>query len=181
MLRKKSRWSLIFPAQIHCTWLLKGEIYPWDHPPHTSDFFSAFSLKEHGFHRMFFQNESEMYFWVTMLLFCYFFSSSSQQFLLTAWYCLLYEADDITWTSRSVRSRIAFTSSARLLQSLQMSERAQKVSLAVNIKRGKAVAVFKGSLKRGNKIPWRQQWSRRAAQLGCTLLLSWHPEVFHQQ
>lgn len=34
-----------------------------------------------------------------------------------------------------------------------MSERAQKVSLAVNIKRGKAVAVFKGSLKRGNKIP----------------------------
>jgi len=71
MLRKKSRWSLIFRAQIHCTWLLKGKIYPWVHPPHTPDFIYAFSLKEPAFHRMFFQNKSEVYFWATMLLFCY--------------------------------------------------------------------------------------------------------------
>lgn len=52
--------------------------------------------------------------------------------------------------------KIAFTSSVCLLQSLQMNKRTQeqdrsrlqKVSVTVNIKYGKAVAVLKGGLKR---------------------------------
>lgn len=65
MCKKESRWSSIFPAQIHCTWLLQGKIYSWVHPPHSSSLISALSLKEQAFHGMFFQNESQTYFWVT--------------------------------------------------------------------------------------------------------------------
>lgn len=36
--------------------------YPQVHPPHTSAFTYAFSLKEQAFHRMFFRNKSEVYF-----------------------------------------------------------------------------------------------------------------------
>lgn len=64
MCKKESRWRLIFPAQIHCTWLLKAKIYSWLHPAHPSSLVSALSLKEQALHGIFFQNESQAYFWV---------------------------------------------------------------------------------------------------------------------
>lgn len=65
MCRKESRWSPISLTQIQCTWLLQGKIYSWIHPPHSSSFISALSLKEKALHGMFFRNESRAYFWVT--------------------------------------------------------------------------------------------------------------------
>lgn len=153
MLRKKSRWSLIFPAQIHHAWLLEGNNLSQNScSPY---FIYAFSLKEHAFHRMFFRNESEVYFWLTMPLFCYLAVEASS-------FCWLFSMPALQrgWQHLNIQvcnvKKLPLHLQCACCRACKWTKehrtgqtyRLQKASLTVNVTHGNTVAILKGGLKR---------------------------------